>query len=1111
MSAGPRVWRLALAEKLKWIADAAGMDEDVLKFPEQDLDREESPGYDSGYGDLEAERSWRETLQKLAQFSKGDYSAARIQAVQDLSDIAESYLTDMASVALGWSLTRDLVECNGSLPSHAHEAGIELAIRLAQNHHDSLGKIRQDLLDFLLSVPQICVSSRHFKLLIALYDFGKSYSDNSLHVGFLFLRWMQMDVISVEDVVKFLINLFKHHGHCLADDLGHALIREFMTRRDVELVKRIAAVDSFVRHARDEVLHSNHVMSQLVSALCLGMNLSGNQSWCAMRTLLERRVGKLAFHHLFSILEQTDRYRDGSIRGAIFFVGMSCWGSQRISTLECPFSWALSCLVTPSKSTIEDVVYEVLLCIRRLIRKYKGDMGSEWRLVNSLVCNCVNFAVDYFPSKGFVEVLGQIINDLCLAFCDEKSRFTSYECVKDFCSCLHFIEPSNQERILDFWFGKRWNRNSRWLDELSLLFSSFCLEQSNVELWSLFLARLQDPIKSHNQRFIPDFLNACVLPNRDAWVRFCLCPAFQKSANVQSQAISILSICGSYIIRNFQPDQFEPVLNIFIACLDRAKSPSFIEAICALLKLIPVVSNVFAVRQLLRILAHLLHHKSPFVRFEISRALVSLDIGCTSSHIQIARKMTLHKLGTEGDTVDMSFFLDQFCSAIQREQSSRIMRFLIEACNRFLSNGFCQAFPEFPKKLFRIVIAKLQSLAKDGLPRSDSSLPSKRVRFEGVSDFSADQHIVMCIDCTALLLSLCAVPSISKCRSTSSEALELVLNLLNCFRSRFYSSNLAEGYGEVFYKILLETLTFVTILHSELLCSLWKRFLGAIQQFFDVITSVPCFLIHTSQIFQSFSWIAFSKRIPISEACILESFNLMTLSDLSSKSPSFLRTLLLLYTVMPSKSRFHLGLRLLKLFRTSSYLEAIKEFLSVDYPDHFDDVSEFSYSGSIGSRCIFWATEKSLVRFSPIDGAIKQVKIAPAECSSCTIFRNDQSQLSSELFKENCSIYDGRGEGRLRDSQRLTPFGCDSISCFIDKSGVWDGRAGFVQLSTDNLALIRALERSPFRESIRVGVTYMSSFQSSMLECLSNSFGSSGFNDVSVFLVETQSNSFWIR
>jgi Rap/ran-GAP len=96
-------------------------------------------------------------------------------------------------------------------------------------------------------------------------------------------------------------------------------------------------------------------------------------SWSLMRNVLSSGVlGEHGMRALFNVLE-TDR-RDATLCAAVFFVGMSMWGSKRVPSLERHVS--TSAVLTVIGDVLERSVplpltrYEIALALRRLARRF---------------------------------------------------------------------------------------------------------------------------------------------------------------------------------------------------------------------------------------------------------------------------------------------------------------------------------------------------------------------------------------------------------------------------------------------------------------------------------------------------------------------------------------------------------------------------------------------------------------------------------------------------------------------------------------------------------------------------------------------------------------------
>lgn len=172
------------------------------------------------------------------------------------------------------------------------------------------------------------------------------------------------------------------------------------------------------------ILSAYEQQQQLTYRLCVGVNDASRDSWHTMKTLLEARNGLQVMHGLFQLVQQiialvppqqqqstsSTQNSSGSstpssssassvtasstqlsvhhiqfLRGAVFFAGMASWGSQRIVTLQYPFTAVLAHLdhVMACNNTV--VVYEVLLAIRRLVKKYGANLKLEWEPLRAIL------------------------------------------------------------------------------------------------------------------------------------------------------------------------------------------------------------------------------------------------------------------------------------------------------------------------------------------------------------------------------------------------------------------------------------------------------------------------------------------------------------------------------------------------------------------------------------------------------------------------------------------------------------------------------------------------------------------------------------------------------
>jgi tuberous sclerosis protein 2 len=78
-------------------------------------------------------------------------------------------------------------------------------------------------------------------------------------------------------------------------------------------------------------------LSNFLATLCRTVNIEPlcQTSWKIMRNLLGTHLGHSGLYTMCNFMEATERSDDVSvIRGAVFFVGVSLWGSKIIRSLK---------------------------------------------------------------------------------------------------------------------------------------------------------------------------------------------------------------------------------------------------------------------------------------------------------------------------------------------------------------------------------------------------------------------------------------------------------------------------------------------------------------------------------------------------------------------------------------------------------------------------------------------------------------------------------------------------------------------------------------------------------------------------------------------------------
>lgn len=174
--------------------------------------------------------------------------------------------------------------------------------------------------------------------------------------------------------LHIIINLFKFNSTFMDSDVVCSFIAAFSRicavgkAEEIELC--LTCLDAIIcyKNIPKEGLFT------FICLLCRVVNLEQHctEAWRISRNLLGTHQGHSALYSLCQILQAPEFKGDAAlIRGAVFFVGMGLWGSQRVKALD-GYS-AMTILPTFHSATEckhQLVLYEVILQTERLVTKH---------------------------------------------------------------------------------------------------------------------------------------------------------------------------------------------------------------------------------------------------------------------------------------------------------------------------------------------------------------------------------------------------------------------------------------------------------------------------------------------------------------------------------------------------------------------------------------------------------------------------------------------------------------------------------------------------------------------------------------------------------------------
>ncbi|KAI9034351.1 hypothetical protein DFJ74DRAFT_614470, partial [Hyaloraphidium curvatum] len=369
--------------------------------------------------DNDVEATVRSLLEEL-RASPADSFATQIDVLNELNRLCRSYnlLRDLEAI---WDGVGGLL---GSDDPGVRKAVWNFMIACVEGNHDNLGPLRivffrtveggsRDPADLSFAV----------QLLARLTLDGRDISGMDGDVAVVLHRWISLAIVSdskdksghpsvfagsdalVGEVLKILnliSNILKFSAPlldtaattsvlcdtCTVAQAALAVLfnpTEYSAAPQEVITVSLQILDVAVRYA--SVPFS--ALEQVVRLLCKTVNLgsSFDSSWAIMRNLLKSHCAYTAVNLMCEIMDPgEDRggipLDESVVRGAVLFVGMACWGAQRVQTLLFTYGQLLPSMIATLAQQSEIVDHEVLLSVNRLVKKYGGDLTVlEWNCV----------------------------------------------------------------------------------------------------------------------------------------------------------------------------------------------------------------------------------------------------------------------------------------------------------------------------------------------------------------------------------------------------------------------------------------------------------------------------------------------------------------------------------------------------------------------------------------------------------------------------------------------------------------------------------------------------------------------------------------------------------
>jgi len=391
----------------------------------------------------------------LKELDKEQPLAVRLKAIKDLQPMVKENRLQEHGVELLWVKVSDLME--NSVEKEVRQSVLSFFIDLTLGQFNNLEMMRPQFFRFLKLHSLAEDLEYRIEFISALTDGGKDIVYVEDEIGVLLLELLNQLVEAKQSSTDFLVlvnNMVKFNSAYLDSEVVAKLIAclshvTCASKNDPEILRCLETFNSVVVYS----YVPPEALADLIASLCRVVNLAEltKDAWNTMRNLMGTHLGHSALYNLCQMIHNAANRDDVAlIRGAVFYIGMSLWGSQRVHSLKYSAMTVLPTFMQALKADHQLVTYEVTLQVERLVVRHGGELRAPgW--------------------EEAVNLLLQLVTHLDQ--CDSSLRSTLH----------HHLQASITQLEVLAMSGKYPGSQTRLYDLVEVA-STFCPEQSVIHL-----------------------------------------------------------------------------------------------------------------------------------------------------------------------------------------------------------------------------------------------------------------------------------------------------------------------------------------------------------------------------------------------------------------------------------------------------------------------------------------------------------------------------------------------------------------------------------------------------------------------------------------------------
>ncbi|XP_066913474.1 tuberin-like [Clytia hemisphaerica] len=318
----------------------------------------------------------------------------RIRNLKELSEVVTVKVMEEHEIEALLFTVNDLLD--KSISGDGRQAALQFLIAITNGQNERLGILRSHI--FRVIVEHDVQEDLQFRiaLLKVLTDDGKKL-DYCEQIG-PFLDGLMEEALDSPNAVAFLEYLVKivhYHSSFLDKSIVCSIVSktcDFCNNANGEqdIESSLLLLDATVRYGG---LPAEGLLP-LIETLCRTVNIERfcQSSWKLMRNLIGTKLGHTAVFIMCQILEDNHHILDVILlRGAVFFIGMSIWGSKRVASLRYSPLHVLSSFKVCLQCNHHLVAHEVVLSLQRLVKKFGEEQEIiTWDILMDIVENILH-------------------------------------------------------------------------------------------------------------------------------------------------------------------------------------------------------------------------------------------------------------------------------------------------------------------------------------------------------------------------------------------------------------------------------------------------------------------------------------------------------------------------------------------------------------------------------------------------------------------------------------------------------------------------------------------------------------------------------------------------